>query len=64
MNDVALLHEAIRRSGVSVAAFARDVMLRSPSTVRRWLQGTSPMPREVRAYLHRRRAWLERPLSA
>lgn len=43
------LEAAIARSGLSARAFARHVLTRDERTVRRWLSGESPIPREVLA---------------
>jgi hypothetical protein len=47
MTDRDLLAEAIKRSGLSARAFARDVLWRDERTVRRWLAGDSPVPAVV-----------------
>lgn len=49
--QVALLSRRITESGLTVSAFARNVMLREPRTVHRWLSGDSPIPARVRAWL-------------
>ncbi len=48
--DRELLSAAIKASGKSVRAFARDVLTRDPRSVWRWLSlaKPSPMPRAVR----------------
>ncbi len=46
--DIQLLSAAIAVSGMSVRSFARDVLLRDPRTVWRWLAGDNPMPQIVR----------------
>lgn len=45
------LRSAIRASGLSASAFARDVLIRDPRTLRRWLAGQSPIPKAVLAML-------------
>jgi hypothetical protein len=47
MTDRDLLANAIKRSGLSARAFARDVLWRDERTVRRWLSGESPVPAVV-----------------
>lgn len=42
--QVALLRECIRRSGLSNRKFAELVMTRDERTVRRWLAGTQTIP--------------------
>lgn len=49
---VDLLRAAIDASGLSVSAFAREVLVVDPSTVFRWLAG-KPMPHTVVARLER-----------
>ena len=44
--SVALLRAAIQHSGLSVNRYARDVLIRDPRTVRRWLAG-GVMPQAV-----------------
>lgn len=51
MTDRSLLRRAIKRSGLSRAAFAKTVLLRSPRTLRRWLKGTHAMPAAVLTFL-------------
>jgi hypothetical protein len=46
MSDQRLLSEAIKRSGLSARAFAREIW-RDERTVRRWLAGDSPVPKCV-----------------
>jgi hypothetical protein len=46
-----LLARVIAASGLSASAFARDVLLREPRTIRRWLAGDSPIPAVVGAWL-------------
>lgn len=47
-----LLRSAIEASGLSASAFARQVLLREPRTIRRWLSGESPVPSIVQNHLH------------
>lgn len=47
----ALLSQRIEESGLSVSAFARDVMRREPRTVFRWLDEGAPIPSLVREWL-------------
>jgi DNA-binding transcriptional regulator YiaG len=54
MTDQELIREAIRASGLSSSAFARDVLGRDPRSVRRWKAGSSKLPAMVRALLERR----------
>lgn len=51
VNYIALLREAVRTSGLSASAYARTLLIRDPRTVRRWLAGTSPIPKAVQDYL-------------
>ena len=44
---VAQLRALIERSGLSASAFAREVLVREPRTLRRWLAGDSPIPMVV-----------------
>jgi hypothetical protein len=46
MTDRDLLELAIKRSGLSARAFAREIW-RDERTVRRWLAGDSPVPKCV-----------------
>lgn len=55
MTDVELLNAAIDATGLSVSAFARDVLVRDPRSVRRWRAGQK-LPAEVRAFLLRQLA--------
>lgn len=50
---VARLRAAIVASGLSASAYARQVLIRAPRTVRRWLAGDSPIPQAVREFLKR-----------
>lgn len=51
MTDTELLEEAIQRSGLSARKYAELVLVRDERTVRRWLKGTSPIPKAVREML-------------
>ncbi len=51
MTDPELIRAAIDHSKLSVSRFAREVMIREPRTVRRWLAGDSPLPAQVRRHL-------------
>lgn len=55
MKPIALLRAAIAASGLSSAAYATDVLMRDPRTIRRWLEGKAPMPPAVVEYLKRTR---------
>lgn len=46
------LRHAIRQSGLSSSAYARQVLVREPRTIRRWLAGQSPIPAAVVAFLN------------
>ena len=49
---VALLKAAIDRSGLSNSAYARQVLVRDPRQLRRWLAG-QPIPDAVGRFLER-----------
>jgi hypothetical protein len=51
MDDVALLEQAIKASGLSDRRFAVEVLIRDERTVRRWLAGDSPIPAVVADFL-------------
>ena len=51
MTDRDRLARVIAASGLSAVKYAREVLLRDPRTIRRWLAGDSPIPREVLAFL-------------
>ena len=57
MTDLELLNEFIRRDAgggrVNVSRTAREKLLRSPATVRRWLKRESPIPAVVTRELQR-----------
>ncbi len=46
-----LLGKRIEESGLRTGTFARDVLIREPRTIRRWLDGSSPIPKRVREWL-------------
>jgi len=50
---ISLLRAAITSSGLSASAYARDILIREPRTIRRWLAGDSPIPESVLHYLTR-----------
>lgn len=50
-SSVDLLRAAIKRSGLSNSAYAREVLVRDPRTIRRWLSGESIIPNHVAAFL-------------
>lgn len=50
VTDAELIRAAIEASGLSVRRFAREVLVRDPRTVFRWLAG-APLPRAVREKL-------------
>lgn len=45
--QIQILRDAIKASGLSARRFAVEVMIRDERTVRRWLAGDSPIPRVV-----------------
>lgn len=51
MTDADLTRACLTRFGGSASAFAREVVVRDPRQVRRWLAGTSSLPVAVRAFL-------------
>lgn len=56
MSDRELISAAVAASGLTVSAFARDVLTRDPRTVFRWLQGPTEtqengLPESVRERL-------------
>lgn len=53
MTDAEILSAAIKKSGLSVRRFAREVLVRDPRTVWRWLAGDNPLPRTVRELCER-----------
>lgn len=53
--EIALLRAAIDRSGLSVTAFARTVLVRDIRTVQRWLSGDRQIPKAVLDLLQRER---------
>lgn len=50
---VSLLRRAIKASGLSNSAFARQVLARDPRQIRRWLSGESKLSKAVLAKLQR-----------
>jgi hypothetical protein len=48
MDDKELISKAIEKSGLSVRGFARQVLVREPRTVWRWLAGENALPAAVR----------------
>lgn len=50
--DMRRLRAAIEASGLSATQYARQILIRNPRTVRRWLAGDSPIPEAVRDFLH------------
>lgn len=50
----AKLEAHMRASGYTLASYARRVLMRNPSTLYRWIAGTSPIPREVQDWLDRK----------
>ena len=58
-----LLREAVAASELTASDYAREILIREPRTLRRWLAGDSPIPDAVRDYLDRaQREHLERRL--
>ena len=55
--EIELLEQRIEESGLKTGPFARDVLIREPRTVRRWLAGDSPIPNRVKE-------WLQDPQAA
>lgn len=49
--EIALLERRIDESGLSIRAFAREVLLRDDRTLRRWLAGDNPIPQIVMDFL-------------
>lgn len=49
--EIQLLEQRIDESGLKTGPFARDVLIREPRTVRRWLTGESPIPNRVKEWL-------------
>lgn len=48
MDDKELISAAIEATGLSVRRFAREVLVREPRTVWRWLAGENALPTAVR----------------
>lgn len=53
-DPVKRLERAIKDSGLSNRRFAEDVMVRDERTIRRWLNGQSPIPQAVIDWLERK----------
>ena len=51
--QLALLRDAISRSGLSARRYAAQVLLRDERTLRRWLAGKSPIPQAVLDFISR-----------
>lgn len=51
MTPIETLKRAILDSGLSSSAYAREVLVRDPRSLRRWLAGHSPIPKAVLEYL-------------
>ena len=52
-DQTTLLRSAIEASGLSARRYAVEVLLRDERTVRRWLDGSSPIPDPVMQFLTR-----------
>ena len=50
-DPVTQLRSAIERSGLSARAYAEQVMVRDERTIRRWVNGQSPIPEAVKRWL-------------
>ena len=50
-DEIGLLEKRIEESGLDTSPFARDVLIREPRTIRRWLDGSSPIPNRVKEWL-------------
>ena len=53
---IRLLKRCIKKSGLSASGYATEILLRDPRTIRRWLEGTAPIPPAVVAFLTRKDA--------
>ena len=51
MTAIEALKQAIADSGLSSSAYAREILVRDPRSLRRWLAGHSPIPKAVLEYL-------------
>ena len=51
MTPLARLQALLKASPLSHSAYARGILLREPRTLRRWLSGESPIPKQVCAWL-------------
>jgi len=47
----ASLRDAIDATGLTVSTYATTILVRTPSTVYRWLNGQRPVPKVVREFL-------------
>lgn len=56
MTSAQLLRAAITKSGMSASGFATEVLTRDPRTIRRWLDGKTPIPPAVIDFLKRTHA--------
>lgn len=54
MTGIQLLRDAIKKSGLSASAYATEVLVRDPRTIRRWLEGKFPIPPAVIDWLKRK----------
>lgn len=50
-DPVALLRAAIAASGLSNRKYAETVLVRDERTIRRWLSGKSPIPKQVLEFI-------------
>lgn len=59
LSDSQLLRQRVRESGLTQARFAREVLIRSPRSVKRWAAGETALPEDVRTFLEhpRRHPW-------
>ena len=53
MTAIEVLKQAIADSGLSSSAYAREILVRDPRSLRRWLAGHSPIPQSVCQFLKR-----------
>jgi len=51
--QVELLRETIKASGLSAQKYAEEKLIRDPRTIRRWLAGKAPIPQAVLDFLTR-----------
>jgi len=47
LEKIAVLKAAIAKSGLTNSAYAREVLVRDPRSLRRWANGRTPIPRAV-----------------